>query len=77
MKKKIYGSGTGAGVSLNRSGMGVGVNLPGAGWDGIVFKTLVWEWDGTRFLSMGVGRDRSENPLPCHPLLQTTIKQKN
>jgi len=29
LKKKIYGSGTEAGVSLNRSGMGVGANLPG------------------------------------------------
>ncbi len=28
-----------------------------------------WDWDGTRFFSVGVGRERFENPLPCHPLI--------
>lgn len=33
-------------------------------------------WDGTRFFfSVGVGQGRSENPLQCHRLVSSTLKQ--
>ncbi len=28
---------------------------------------FLWDWDGTRFFFVGVGRERFENQLPCHP----------
>ncbi len=41
----------------------------GAVWD---FPPVIsWDWDGTRFFFVGVGRERFENPLPYHPLFQS------
>ncbi len=48
----------------------MGVILPGVetGWD---FPTVFsWDWDGKRLIFVGVGRERFENSLPCHPLAQ-------
>ncbi len=28
-----------------------------------------WDWDGKRLIFVGVGRERFENSLPCHPLV--------
>ncbi len=46
----------------------MGVILPGVERDGDFPPVFSWDWDGTRFFSVGVGRERFENPLPCHPL---------
>ena len=58
----------GVGVILSGTGMGAGVILPGAGRDWIFFYSgSGLGRDG--IFSAGAGRDRSENPLPCHPLV--------
>ncbi len=31
-----------------------------------------WDWVGKRYIFVGVGRERFENSLPCHPLIQIT-----
>ncbi len=49
----------------------MGVILLGLGRDGIFPQFFSWDWDGTGFIFVGVGRERFENPLPCHPLLHT------
>ncbi len=32
-----------------------------------------WDWDGKRYIFVGVGRERFENSLPCHPLTHTHV----
>ncbi len=51
----------------------MGVIFPGLEWDGISPKVFSWDLDGTRFSFVGVGREKFENPLSCHPLLSTTL----
>ncbi len=61
------------------SGMGYSPNFPVAlGRDEICFRgsgtgrdLFSWHWDGTRFVFVGLGWERFENPLPCHPLAGT------
>ncbi len=49
------------------SGSGTGRDFP---------PIFSWDWDGTRFFFfVGVGREKFENPLPCHPLLQCTYRK--
>ncbi len=48
------------GNGSHSSGSGTGRDFP---------PVFSWDWDGTRFFSVGVGRERFENPLPCHPLM--------
>ncbi len=43
-------------------------------WTGRDFPPVYsWDWDGKRFIFVGVGRERFENSLPCHPLFQSTL----
>ncbi len=38
-------------------------------WTGRDFPPVFsWDWVGKRFIFVGVGRERFENSLPCHPL---------
>ena len=53
------GEGDGSGIQFTWSGKG----------QEFFFSILARDWDGTRFSSVGVGWDRSENPLSCHPLV--------
>ncbi len=47
----------------------MGVILPGVERDGIFPQFFSWDWDGKRFIFVGVGRERFENSLLCHPLI--------
>ena len=63
----------GTGSILNRTGMGAGLcgsNSTRSGQDRIFILLLAWDWDSTGLLCAGVGRDRSEKPLPCQSLDQ-------
>ncbi len=48
------------GNGSHSSGSGTGRDFP---------PVFSWDWDGKRFIFVGVGRERFENSLPCHPLL--------
>ena len=50
-----------------RDGRGSHFTRSGTGQES--FLTLARDWDGTRFFSVGVGQDRSANPLLCHSLV--------
>ncbi len=50
------------GSGSHSSGSGTGRDFP------LVFS---WDWDGKRLIFVGVGRERFENSLPCHPLART------
>ncbi len=50
----------------------MGVILPGVERDGIFPQFFSWDWDGKRFIFVGVGRERFENSLPCHPLIHAS-----
>ena len=56
-----------------RDGRGSHFTRSGTGQES--FLTLARDWDGTRFFSVGVGWDRSENPLPCQPLVCGSLRQ--
>ncbi len=45
------------------SGSGTGRDFP---------PVFSWDWDGKRFIFVGVGRERFENLLPCYPLVNST-----
>lgn len=45
---------------------------PGLGWDFPPFFT--WDWDGTGFFVVGVGRERFKNQLLCYP--QTQLQEQ-
>ncbi len=49
----------------------MGVILPGVERDGISPPVFSWDRDGKRLIFVGVGRERFENSLLCHPLLVT------
>ncbi len=57
--KKTKNTGVG-GNGSHSSGIGTGQDFP---------PVFSWDWDGTRFFFVGVGRERFENPLLCHPLV--------
>lgn len=74
-----YGSGTRVGAILNRSEMGVGVVFPGTG-----FLFLLWSGTGAGYdfycgSGTGLKLRWNENPLPCHPLISSSMVlfQKN
>ncbi len=46
----------------------MGVILPGVERDRIFPQFFSWDWDGKRLIFVGVGRERFENSLPCHPV---------
>ncbi len=48
------------GNGSHSSGSGTGRDFP---------PVFSWDWDGKRLFFVGVGRERFENSLPCHPLL--------
>ncbi len=50
----------------------MGVILPGVERDGIFPPVFSWDWDGKRFIFVGVGQERFENSLPCHVLVCTS-----
>ncbi len=50
------------GNGSHSSGSGTGRYFP------LVFS---WDWDGKRLIFVGVGRERFENALPCHPLIES------
>ncbi len=55
--------------------MGVGGNgshSSGSGRDRDFPPVFSWDWVGKRYIFVGVGRERFENSLPCHPLIQIT-----
>ncbi len=57
--------------------MGVGGNESHSsgsetGWD--FPPVFSWDWDGKRLIFVGVGREKFENSLPCHPLLSICKK---
>ncbi len=45
----------------------------GTGWD--FPPVFLWDWDGKRLIFVGVGRERFENSLPCHPLVSKYLMQ--
>ncbi len=47
------------GNGSHSSGSGTGRDFP---------SVFSWDWDGKRLIFVGVGRERFENSLPCHPL---------
>ncbi len=47
------------GNGSHSSGSGTGRDFP---------PVFSWDWDGKRLIFVGVGRERFENSLPCHPL---------
>ncbi len=49
----------------------MGVILPGLERDRIFSQFFRGIGTGRDFFFVGVGRERFENPLPCHPLLST------
>ncbi len=56
------------------------VILPGVGRD--FPPVFSWDWDGKTLKFVGVGRERFENSLPCHPLVYsrgfgTTARNSN
>ncbi len=63
-KKKKHNTGVGGSHS---SGSGTGRDFP---------PVFSWDWDGKRLFFVGVGRERFENSLPCHPLIVTQKSQK-
>ncbi len=48
------------GNGSHSSGSGTGRDFP---------PVFSWDWDGKRLIFVGVGRERFENSLPCHPLV--------
>ncbi len=44
----------------------MGVILPGVERD--FPPVFSWDWYGKRLIFVGVGRERFENSLPCHPV---------
>ncbi len=48
------------GNGSHSSGSGTGQDFP---------PVFSWDWDGKRLIFVGVGRERFENSLPCHPLV--------
>ncbi len=59
-KKKNNNTGVG-GNGSHSSGSGTGQDFP---------PVFSWDWDGKRLIFVGVGRERFENSLPCHPLVR-------
>ncbi len=65
--------------TTTREWEGMGVILPGVERDGTFLQffrgigtgrdKFSWDWDGKRLIFVGLGRERFENSLPCHPLL--------
>ncbi len=45
----------------------MGVILPGVERDRDFPPVFLWDLDGKRLIFVGVGRERFENSLPCHP----------
>ncbi len=58
-QKKKYNRGVG-GNGSHSSGSGTGRDFP---------PVFSWDWDGKRYIFVGVRRERFENSLPCHPLV--------
>ncbi len=53
----------------------MGVILPGVDGTGRDFPPVFsWDWDGMGLIFVGVGRERFENSLPCHPLMCGNIR---
>ncbi len=52
------------GNGSHSSGSGTGRDFP---------PVFSWDWDGKRFIFVGVGRERFENSLPCHLLVHSTL----
>ncbi len=48
------------GNGSHSSGSGTGRDFP---------PVFSWDWDGKRYIFVGVGRERFENSLLCHPLV--------
>ncbi len=48
------------GNGSHSSGSGTGRDFP---------PVFSWDWDGKRYIFVGMGWERFENSLPCHPLL--------
>ncbi len=63
-KKKNNNTGVG-GNGSHSSGSGTGRDFP---------PVFSWDWDGKRFIFVGVGWERFENSLPCHPLKGTSSR---
>ncbi len=52
------------GNGSHSSGSGTGRDFP---------PVFSWDWDGKRLIFVGVGRERFENSLPCHPLMGSNV----
>ncbi len=62
-RRKKNNNNTGVGGNESHfSGSGTGRDFP---------PVFSWDWVGKRLIFVGVGRERFENSLPCHPLPQT------
>ncbi len=66
-----------AGKKNNNTGVGGnGSHSSGSGRDRDFPPVFSWDWVGKRLIFVGVGRERFENSLPCHPLPETDKKNK-
>ncbi len=54
---------------------GNGSHSSGSGRDRDFPPVFSWDWVGKRLIFVGVGRERFENSLPCHPLVCTWMGQ--
>ncbi len=64
--KNKYNTGAG-GNGSHSSGSGTRQDFP---------PVFSWDWDGKRLFFVGVGRERFENSLPCHPLVSTFLRKR-